>query len=79
MLCQTVSTGYITMIAKDGRSSAVGLYVTCFYVGGSVGAFLPGLTWAAAGWPGAVAMLIIMQTIMACIVGFAWSRGPARI
>ena len=78
MLCQTVSTGYITMIAKDGRSSAVGLYVTCFYVGGSVGAFLPGLTWAAAGWPGAVAMLIVMQTIMACIVGFAWSRGSAR-
>ena len=40
------------MIAKEGRSSAVGLYVTCFYVGGSVGAFLPGLTWATAGWPG---------------------------
>ncbi len=78
MLCQTVSTGYITMIAKEGRSSAVGLYVTCFYVGGSVGAFLPGLTWATAGWPGAVAMLVVMQIIMACIVGFAWSRGPAR-
>jgi MFS transporter, YNFM family, putative membrane transport protein len=78
MLCQTVSTGFITMIAKEGRSSAVGLYVTCFYAGGSVGAFLPGLTWASAGWPGAVAMLIAMQLIMACIVGFAWTRGPAR-
>ena len=78
MLCQTVSTGYITLTAKDGRSSAVGLYVTCFYVGGSVGAFLPGLTWASAGWPGAVAMLIGMQVIMACIVGFAWTRGPSR-
>jgi YNFM family putative membrane transporter len=78
MLCQTVSTGFITMIAKDGRSSAVGLYVTCFYAGGSVGAFLPGLTWASAGWPGAVAMLIVMQIVMACIVGFAWTRGPAR-
>ena len=78
MLCQTVSTGYIAVIAKEGRSSAVGLYVTCFYVGGSVGAFLPGLTWASAGWPATVAMLIIMQTIMACIVVFAWTRDPVR-
>jgi len=78
MLCQTVSTGYIAVIAKEGRSSAVGLYVTCFYAGGSVGAFLPGLTWASAGWPATVAMLIIMQTIMACIVVFAWTRDPVR-
>jgi YNFM family putative membrane transporter len=78
MLCQSVSTGFITLIAKEGRSSAVGLYVTCFYAGGSVGAFLPGLTWATAGWPGAVGMLICMQVIMACIVGFAWTREPGR-
>ena len=55
MLCQTIATGYVTMIAKDGRSSAVGLYVTCFYVGGSFGAFLPGLAWDAGGWPACVA------------------------
>ena len=78
MMCQTVLTGYITLIAKDGRSSAVGLYVTCFYVGGSVGAFLPGLTWATYGWPATVAMLIVMQTIMAAIVAFTWTRDTAR-
>src|SRR5262249_57068256 len=42
---QTISTGYVTEIAKEGRSSAVGLYVTSFYAGGSMGAFLPGLAW----------------------------------
>jgi predicted MFS family arabinose efflux permease len=78
MLCQSVSTGYIAVSAKQGRSSAVGLYVTCFYVGGSVGAFLPGVTWASLGWPGAVAMAIAMQVIMACVVGFFWTRDPAR-
>jgi predicted MFS family arabinose efflux permease len=78
MLCQAVSTGFVAVVAKEGRSSAVGLYVTCFYAGGSVGAFLPGLSWASAGWPGAVAMLIAMQIVMACIVGFAWTRDPAR-
>ena len=45
MLCQTISTGYVAAIAKEGRSSAVGLYVTCFYIGGSMGALLPGLLW----------------------------------
>ena len=78
MLCQTVSTGYVTLIAKEGRSSAVGLYVTCFYIGGSAGAFLPGLTWDSAGWPAAVSMSIAMQVIMALIVGLAWTRGPVR-
>jgi YNFM family putative membrane transporter len=78
MLCQTVSTGYVALIAKEGRSSAVGLYVTCFYIGGSVGAFLPGLTWATGGWPAAVAMLVGMQVIMAGIVGLTWARGRMR-
>jgi predicted MFS family arabinose efflux permease len=78
MLCQSVSTGYIAVIAKQGRSSAVGLYVTCFYAGGSVGAFVPGLTWSSAGWPSVVAMLVAMQIIMACIVAFAWSPDRAR-
>jgi predicted MFS family arabinose efflux permease len=78
MLCQSVSTGYIAMSAKQGRSSAVGLYVTCFYVGGSVGAFLPGLTWTSLGWPGAVAMAIAVQVMMAGVVFFFWTRDPAR-
>ena len=36
MLCQTIATGYVTASAREGRSSAVGLYVTAFYVGGSM-------------------------------------------
>lgn len=76
LLCQSVSTGYVTMIAKEGRSSAVGLYVTFFYIGGSFGAFLPGLTWAGYGWPATVAMLVAMQLIMAAIVAFLWTRAP---
>jgi YNFM family putative membrane transporter len=72
MLCQTVSTGYVTMIAAEGRSSAVGLYATVYYIGGSMGAFLGGIAWTAAGWDGCVAMIAAMQVIMAIIVTFAW-------
>jgi predicted MFS family arabinose efflux permease len=74
MLCQAVSTGYVTMTAKEGRSSAVGLYVSIFYIGGSVGAFLPGLAYEAAGWLACVAMIVAMLLIMAAIIALAWER-----
>jgi predicted MFS family arabinose efflux permease len=74
MLSQAISTGTVTTTAKEGRSSAVGLYVTSFYVGGSAGAALPGLAWAAAGWPACVAMVIAMLAVMAVVVATAWPR-----
>jgi MFS transporter, YNFM family, putative membrane transport protein len=77
MLCQTIATGYVTTIAKDGRSSAVGLYVTSFYVGGSMGAFLPGLAWNAGGWPACIAMVLVMLAVMALIATLAYHRVSA--
>jgi MFS transporter, YNFM family, putative membrane transport protein len=72
MVCQAVSTGYVTLTAKEGRSSAVGLYASIYYIGGSAGAFLTGLAWASAGWPGCVAVIVAVQVIMAVIVAVAW-------
>jgi MFS transporter, YNFM family, putative membrane transport protein len=72
MLAQTVSTGYVTAIAREGRSSAVGLYVTCFYVGGSLGAFLGGLAWQAGGWAACLALVIAMLATMALIAALAY-------
>jgi predicted MFS family arabinose efflux permease len=78
MLCQAVSTSYVATTAQAGRSSAVGLYVTSFYVGGSFGAALGGVAWTVAGWPACAAMIVVMLTIMLTIVTVAWSRtsGP---
>jgi predicted MFS family arabinose efflux permease len=72
MLCQTIATGYVTEIAREGRSSAVGLYVTSFYAGGSMGAFLPGLAWEWGGWPATVAMVMAMLATMAGIAALAY-------
>ena len=74
LLCQAVSTGYVTITAQVGRSSAVGLYVTSFYLGGSFGAALGGVAWTLAGWPACVAMVAIMLALMATIVILAWTR-----
>jgi predicted MFS family arabinose efflux permease len=77
MLCQTISTGYVAEIAKEGRSSAVGLYVTSFYIGGSMGAFLPGLGWEWGGWPATIAMVVAMLAIMAMIAALAYRDATA--
>ncbi len=74
MVCQASSTSYVAITAKGGVSSAVGLYVTCFYIGGSVGAFLPGLTWTRGGWPATVTMIFAMLAAMALIVTLTWRK-----
>ncbi len=50
----TVQTG---VIAGKARSSAAGLYVTFYYLGGSLGATLTGWCWQWRRWPGCVALL----------------------
>ncbi len=77
LTAQAVSTGYVTLTATEGRSSAVGLYVTFFYIGGSFGAFLPGLAWEAAGWPACVALICAMTALIAAVVATIWNRAPA--
>jgi YNFM family putative membrane transporter len=72
MVCQAVSTGYVTLTAKEGRSSAVGLYATSYYVGGSAGAFFGGLAWTFSGWGSCVAVIVVMQVIIAAIVAIMW-------
>jgi predicted MFS family arabinose efflux permease len=74
MICQAVSTGYVAMTAKEGRSSAVGLYATSYYAGGSAGALITGFAWTLAGWNGCVATIVAMQLIIAGIVAAAWGR-----
>ena len=79
MVCQASSTSYVATTAKGtGVSSAVGLYVTAFYTGGSVGAFLPGLFWGMGGWPGTVAMVAAMLGFMGAVVGLVWTAKPKR-
>src|ERR1043165_2300565 len=73
-LAAGASTGYVALTAQSGRTSAVGLYATSYYIGGSVGAVLPGLTWGIGGWAGCVAMVVAMQALMALVIALFWRR-----
>jgi YNFM family putative membrane transporter len=74
-ICQACSTSYVALTARRGRSSAVGLYVTFYYLGGSVGGVAAGLAWVVAGWPGCVAIALIVLAIVAILVRRYWTDG----
>jgi MFS transporter, YNFM family, putative membrane transport protein len=78
LIVQAISTGYVTATASEGRSSAVGLYVLSFYIGGSLGAYLPGLAYEAAGWGACVALVAAMLVLIALVVALFWTRTPKR-
>jgi predicted MFS family arabinose efflux permease len=69
---QTCCQSFVATNASEGKSSAIGLYVTSFYVGGSFGGLIPGLLWNIAGWQGTVALIVAMLIIMASMIRFAW-------
>jgi predicted MFS family arabinose efflux permease len=60
------------------RSLASGVYVTCYYVGGSIAGVLPGLAWSRAGWAGTVALAVAAQATAIALSSWAWrdERAP---
>lgn len=76
---QVLATSYIGVAARHARSTAVGLYVTFYYVGGSLGAVLPAGLWHRAGWPGCVALVVGVQCVMLAIALAFWhEREPGK-
>ena len=72
-IAQSAAVGFVGLTARAAKGAAVGLYVCCYYIGGSAGAVLPGLTvWPAAGWPGCVLLLMAILLFAAALVWWAW-------
>lgn len=74
-IAQSMATSQVPVFARQARSSAVGLYVMCYYGGGSVGAFAPSVVWLHAGWPGCVALVVLVQLLIGVAALRIW---PAR-
>jgi predicted MFS family arabinose efflux permease len=78
-VCQSASTSYLQHAAPVAtRSSAAGLYVFFYYLGGSAGGELPGLAWTAGGWPACVAMIIAAQLLTIGIALTCWGDHASR-
>lgn len=66
---QTLATGFVGIAARGAKSTAVGLYVTSYYIGGSFGGIIPAAAWHSTGWAGCAAITALVQLAM---LGFAW-------
>lgn len=56
-ISQSAATVLTGRVAGRARSAAAGLYVTCYYLGGSVAAVATGWFWLQGGWPACVGLL----------------------
>jgi YNFM family putative membrane transporter len=61
-VAQTASQSHLRVAAPPGsRVTAAGLYMTCYYLGGTAAGIVPGAFWALGKWPACAAFIIAMQ------------------
>jgi sugar phosphate permease len=73
---QSLSLGFIGVTVRRAKSTAVGLYVTIYYIGGALGGIVPGILWRVAGWPGVTALVGVMLAVMAAAASVWWREPP---
>ena len=52
---QAVVPAFVNRTATRAKGGASALYLTSYYLGGTLGSVLPGLAWQAFGWGGVIA------------------------
>lgn len=79
-LAQAAANAFITANAGDSKARAVGVYLTCYYLGGSCGAIVPALIWERWGWAGCVGLIIGLQLLTLLIALVGWKPvKPERV
>jgi predicted MFS family arabinose efflux permease len=77
---QSAATSYLPGAAgPERRALASGIYISSYYLGGAVGGVLPATAWAAAGWPGCVAMVALAQLATLALALRTWSSAVTGV
>ncbi len=78
-IAQTASQSHLRVAAPAGaRVTAAGLYMTCYYLGGTAAGVVPGAFWAFGKWPACAAFIMAMQGLALGIALIGW-RTPVRL
>jgi MFS transporter, YNFM family, putative membrane transport protein len=73
----TAANNFVGAAAEHSRSLAVGLYAAFYYVGGSLGAAVPGYFWNVGGWTACVVFIACVQIVTVSMALVFW-KGPVR-
>jgi MFS transporter, YNFM family, putative membrane transport protein len=78
-IAQTASQSHLRVAAPPGaRVTAAGLYMTCYYFGGTAAGVVPGAFWVIGKWPACAAFIVAMQGIALIIALIGW-RTPKPV
>jgi MFS transporter, YNFM family, putative membrane transport protein len=76
-IAQTASQSHLRVASPSGaRVTAAGIYITCYYFGGTAAGVVPGAFWAFGKWPACVAFIVLMQLIALTIALIGWRTVP---
>jgi len=76
-IANSAGSAYVGSAATESRASAVGLYVTFYYLGGSAGSAIPGyFAWNRGGWPACVALIVAVQLLTITLSIIFWKPLP---
>ena len=77
-ISQAASQGMVGRLATGGsRSTAAALYLTFYYIGGSLGAVVGSVVYERGGWPPTVAMILCVIGVVTTLASVAWSNSRA--
>ncbi len=71
-----LAIGFIGAAARRAKSTAVGLYVMVYYIGGSLGGVAPAGLWHRFGWAGCVGLCVGVEAAMLVAALATWSEPP---
>ena len=72
-ISQTASQSHLRVASPpEARVTAAGLYLTCYYLGGTAAGVVPGAFWALGKWPACVGFIVAMQLTALTIALIGW-------
>lgn len=75
-IAQSIAASFLRIAAPEGgRVSAAGLYLSCYYLGGTVGGVLPAVAWKLGKWPACVALTSAVLVVIV-FIGWAGFQAP---
>ena len=77
-LAQATANSFLRVAAPEGgRASAAGLYICCYYIGGTIGGVLPAYAWSLGKWPACVALIVCVLAITLAVALVGWREKSA--
>jgi YNFM family putative membrane transporter len=74
---QALGPSYVNETARDAKGGASALYLAFYYLGGTLGSWLPGLAWQRWGWAGVAGSSLLALGAAALAVSILCRREGA--